>query len=65
MSLFVFGVPLYRCDGSSVAEAGYCSGTCYNVYVYMVILAVIKFIVSMTTIGNLIIDLRSVSCGRL
>ncbi|XP_057381266.1 solute carrier organic anion transporter family member 74D-like isoform X1 [Daphnia carinata] len=48
------------CDSVSLATPGYCMETCSNVYVYMVLLAVIKLVVSVGAVGNLIIDLRCV-----
>lgn len=32
--------------------------SCKNIYVYMIVLAVVKFIVSLSYVGNLITDLR-------
>ncbi len=41
-------------------EIGYCSDSCPNLPIYMMTLAIIKLIVSTSTIGNFIIDLRCV-----
>ena len=51
-------VMITRCAMDSKAEMGYCSRTCPNLYIYMVVLAIIKLIVSTSTIGNFIIDIR-------
>jgi len=49
-----------RCElEATSATPGFCTGTCSNIYIYMALLAVIKFIVSFSTVGNLLIDLRS------
>lgn len=43
---------------TSTVTSGFCEGTCSNVYIYMALLAIIKLIVSLSAVGNLIIDLR-------
>ena len=47
-----------KCGQKATVSPGFCLQTCYKVYLYMALLAVIMFIVSMSTVGNLIIDLR-------
>lgn len=46
------------CDINSKVETGFCMKSCKNIYVYMIVLAVVKFIVSLSYVGNLITDLR-------
>ena len=46
------------CRCGSDIETGFCQKTCSNMYIYMILLSIIKFIVSLSTVGNLIINLR-------
>ena len=49
---------LFSCDSTASVTAGFCESGCSNVYIYMVLLAIIKLVVSFSAVGNLIIDLR-------
>jgi len=51
------------CRCGSDIETGFCQKTCSNMYIYMILLSIIKFIVSLSTVGNLIINLRCVNDG--
>lgn len=49
-----------NCASNGKVESGFCWQTCSQVFVYIGLLATIKFIVSLSAVGNLIIDLRCV-----
>lgn len=47
-----------QCGVDSKVETGFCMQPCKNIYVYMILLSVVKFVVSLSSVGNLIINLR-------